>query len=153
MMKVKLEGFRELEEALSRLPKATGRGVLRRIAKGALKPIADQASSGAPRRSGKLAVGIAVSEKRTRRASKQVPKMKASEGVQMFMGPTSGSLAYAAFTEFGTVDTPAQPFMRPAWDGGATGALDYVKENLKAEIDKATAKVAAKAAKKAAAGG
>lgn len=67
---VRLEGFRELEAALRELPKATGKNVLRRVAKGALQPMADEAAAKAPRRSGALAYSIIVSEKRTKAAKK-----------------------------------------------------------------------------------
>lgn len=67
----------------------------------------------------------------------------------MAMGPASGvgSLNYASFDEFGTVDTPAFGFMRAAWDGGADRALDYVIENLGTEIAKAVARQAKRQAK------
>lgn len=149
MTTVTLEGFRELERALMDLPKATGKNVLKRIAKGALEPMADAAAARAPDRTGKLAFSISVSDRRTRRASRQVPKMRSDEGVQMFMGPASGTraLQYAAFDEFGTVDTPAFGFMRTAWDGGAMPALEYIKANLADEIAKAAARVAKRRAR------
>jgi len=157
MARLKLTGFRELERALSELPKATGKNVLRRIAKGALEPMADRASAKAPRESGKLAFSISVSEKRTRRArggsktkfSGGKFRADASTGIDMAMGPTAGQgvLGYATFVEFGTVDTAANPYMRPAWDGGAGQALDYIKDNLGAEIQKAADKRAKKLAK------
>lgn len=154
---VRLEGFRELERALTELPKATGKAVLRRVARGALEPMADSAAARAPVESGLLAFSMAVSEKRTRRARGKSTtrfvggkfRASASTGIAMAMGPSAGqgALQYAAHVEFGTVDTPAQPFMRPAWDGGADKALEYVKDNLGAEIDKAAARVATRRAK------
>lgn len=67
----------------------------------------------------------------------------------MAMGPAGGlgTLNYASFDEFGTVDTPAFAYMRSAWDNGAYQALDYIQANLWLEIDKAAAKVAKKRAK------
>lgn len=152
MTKVKLSGFRELDKALSELPKATAKNVLRRIAKGALAPMADNAQRLAPRDTGDLQVSIVVSEKRTRRA-KQAPKRQKvngkwrsdpSTGIEMAMGPASGKgvLNYATFREFGRVNQAAHPYMRPAWNGGAEGALDYIKDNLSEAIDKAAARVA-----------
>lgn len=159
-MKVKLSGFRELEKALAELPKATGKGVLRKVAKGALEPMADNAASMAPTDQGKLAFSIAVSEKRTRRAKGKSTirfaggkfKSDSSTGITMAMGPAggSGTLSYATFVEFGTIDTPAQPFMRPAWSSGAMRALEYIKDNLGAEIDRAAQRVAKRKARKAA---
>ena len=145
MSTVKLEGFKELERALAQLPKATGKNVLRRVAKAALDPVADMAANAAPHRSGRLAYSITVSEQRTRRAKKRGPK----QGIEMAMGPAGGlgTLQYASFDEFGTVDTPAFGFMRQAWDNGSSGALDTVKSSLSAEIMKAAQRRARKAAK------
>jgi HK97 gp10 family phage protein len=152
-----LTGFKELEQALRALPKATGKNSLRRVARGALEPMALMASARAPHRSGRLAYSISVSEKRTRRARKSTTRYvggglfraEASKGIEMAMGPGAGlgTLNYAAFDEFGTIDTPAFGFMRAAWDGGAYDALEYVKMNLSVEIDKATARFVKKQAR------
>lgn len=148
---VKLAGFRELEEALAQLPKATGKNVLRRVARGALEPMADVAAARAPSRTGKLAYSISVSQKATPRGTwnKGRYRVKSSTGIVMAMGPAKfgGVLNYATFDEFGTVDTPAFGFMRAAWDGGAVRALDYIKTNLRIEIEKSAAKLAKKRAK------
>jgi HK97 gp10 family phage protein len=143
-MVVKTRGFRELEKKLSELSEATGRNVLRRVAKGALEPMADVAAQKAPEDEGKLAFSIAVSEGRTRRARTGFQRIR---GIQMAMGPASGvgSLQYATFVEFGTIDTPAQPYMRPAWDTGKMNALDYVQDNLWREVEKAVGRVQRKA--------
>lgn len=143
-----LEGFRELESALAQLPKATGKNVLRRVAKGALEPMARQAESYAPVREGDLRESITVSERRTRRVNRS-GRFDRKTGVEMAMGPASGEgvLNYAALVEFGTVDTPAQPYMRPAWDSGQNRALEYVKDNLAREILDAARRVAHKGAR------
>ena len=143
-----LTGFRELEAALSELPKATGRNVLRRIGKGALEPMADRASERAPVEEGKLSFSIAVSEGRTRRA-KRSRRFDRKTGLEMAMGPASGSgaLNYASFVEFGTSDTSPQPYMRPAWDAGAQKALDHIKDALADEIGRAAKRIAGKRAR------
>lgn len=153
-----MSGFRELEKALAELPKATGKNVLRKIARGALEPMADIAASKAPEGTGNLAFSISVSEKRTRRAKKSTTvylgngrfRSAASTGVEVAMGPAggTGALYYATFQEFGRIDQAASPFMRPAWDAGAERALEYVKTNLAVEIDKAAARYAKRLAKR-----
>lgn len=158
---VTLEGFAELDRALTELPKATGKNVLRRIARGALEPMANMAAARAPHRTGRLAYSISVSEKRTPRAKWQNTTMgrtafvgghfraSASTGITMAMGPAGGLgvLPYASFDEFGTIDTPAFAFMRAAWDAGANQALEYIKTNLSIEIDKAAMRYARRQAK------
>lgn len=149
MTTVRLEGFNELERALHRLPgQATQRNVLRRVAKGALEPMADDAANKAPRDEGKLSFSIVVSERRTRRVAR-LGRFDRKTGVEMAMGPAAGlgTLTYATHVEFGTVDTAPQPYMRPAWDGGQNQALEYVKDNLWREIDKAAQRVARKGAR------
>jgi HK97 gp10 family phage protein len=160
-MGVTLKGFRELEEVLSNLPKATGKNVLRRVAKGALLPMAAKARQLAPSDQGDLRESITVSEKRTRRAKiggakfagsiggKASFRSSASTGITMAMGPSAGKgvLAYATFVEFGTIDTRAFPFMRPAWQSGKQPALVHVIMHLETEILKATKKRALKASR------
>jgi HK97 gp10 family phage protein len=144
---VTLSGFNEFEKGLRDLAKATSRNVLLRIGKASLEPLADKAASLAPTDEGKLAFSISVSDKRTRRVRKG---LKRKDGVEIAMGPANampGVLQYASFVEFGTVDTPPQPFMRPAFNSGANAVLDYIKDNLGDEILKAAAKVAKKRAK------
>ena len=147
-MTVQLTGFRELEATLSKWPKAMGRNVLRRVAKGALEPIADRARGMAPSDQGDLRASIKVSEKRTKRVAR-INRFDKNTGVEIAMGPTSGGavLNYASFVEFGTNDTRARPYMRPAWESGKTGALDYVIANLSKEVDRTAARLAKKAAR------
>lgn len=147
-MTVTLEGFRELERALNELPKNTGRNVLRRVGKGALEPMAEKARGMAPVDEGNLRDAIMVSEKRTKRVVRE-NRFDRNTGVEIAMGPISGAgvLNYATFVEFGTSDTRARPFMRPAWHGGKDEALEYVKANLGNEINKAAKRLAKKAEK------
>jgi HK97 gp10 family phage protein len=161
MATVTLSGFRELDRALSELPKATARNVLRRVGKAALQPMADAAAAKAPVDEGNLRISVVVSEKRTRRAGggtkagfvagkgfRRDPKTS----VDLAMGPGSGLgvLPYATFAEFGRQNQAADPFMRPAFDAGAQGVIDRIGESLGQEIDKAAKRLAKRAAKKAA---
>jgi len=137
MTRVKLSGFRELDHALAQLPKAVARNTLRRIGKEALEPMAAIAAARAPVDEGNLALSIAVSEQRTRRASRGGRDPKTS--IEIAMGPAGGfsALPYASFVEFGTVDTPAQPYMRPAFDQEAEATIKRLQESLAKEITKA----------------
>lgn len=148
---VRIEGFREFEAALAKLPQAMGRSVLRKVARGALEPMADAAQGKAPVAAvdgGQLRASIAVSERRTRRVRRGGRFDKAT-GLEMAMGPSSGEgvLSYATHVEFGTVDTAPQPYMRPAWDGGAGKALEYVKDHLWDELAAAAQRVAKRGAR------
>jgi HK97 gp10 family phage protein len=148
--RVSTSGFRELEEALSKLPKATGKNVLRRVARRELEPMKDSAVQLAPddpktvildiRRS------IKIEEVKAKRAYGSV-KYSASTGVSFLMGVDKRSF-HAKFQEWGTVHHPAQQFMRPTWDSGVEPLLERLKDSLWAEVKKASDKYAKKLAKR-----
>lgn len=152
MAKVKIEGLRELEAALSQLPKATGKNVLRRVLKARAEPMARMAASIAPDDPGTsgardLASSIAVSTKLSPRQRRQHRKMFRNDkaSVEMFVG--AGPLPHPHLQEFGTSKMGAQPFMRPSWDASKGPMLEGLKDDLWSEIAKAAARLAKKAAK------
>lgn len=139
---VKLEGFRELDAALGQLPKATGKNVLRRVAKARLQPIAEAMRRRAPddptTGGNDLKTSITVTTKN--------PKGNRKESlIEAHAGP--GRLPQAHMQEFGTVNHGPQPYARPAWDEGKDAVLDGVKDDLWTEIDKAATRLAKKAAR------
>lgn len=144
----KVEGLKELEEALRELPKATGKNVLRRALLKAGEPIASSAAALAPRLRGKLQMSIGTGTKLSRR-QKRLHRPEST--VEVFVG--AGALVQAITQEFGTVNHPAKPFMRPAWDGNKTKALDTIRDDLAEEIEKARQRLARKAARIAAKNG
>jgi HK97 gp10 family phage protein len=141
-VKFRIEGLRECEEALRELPKATGKNVLRRALMAAGQPILNAAQQLAPELTGTLKRSHAAGTRLTRRQRQQ---HKAESAVEIFVGP--GGLVQAITQEFGTVKAPAQPFMRPAWDGNKMAALKLVGESLADEIERARARLARKAAR------
>ncbi|UUP19508.1 HK97-gp10 family putative phage morphogenesis protein [Nitratireductor thuwali] len=143
---VKVDGLRELEKALAELPKATGKNVLRRTGRKALEPMRDDARAKAPKEEGHLEGSINIGTKLTRRQAKLHRKMFKNDkaAVELFMGPNDPA---AVPQEFGWEDGQAQPYMRPAWDANKSGALDIIKNEMWAEIEKAAKRLARKAAK------
>ena len=146
---VDVAGFRDLDRALGELPRATAKNVLRRVAKAELEPLANRAAQKAPEESGRLAFSITVSERGTRRA--EWYRRRQPHEFVMAMGPASGlgALYYATHVEFGTVDTPAQPYMRPTWDSGANPMQEGIRTRLWEEIRKAAARAARRATRRA----
>lgn len=143
MATVKVEGLRELEAALSQLPKATAKATLRRTLKAAAEPTRAAAQAKAPRETGRLQTSIIVGTKLTRRQRQQAKR----EGT-FFSEIHVGTANQAAVPqEFGTVNHPAQPFMRPAWDVTQDQALEIIKDQLGNEIEKSAARLARKAAR------
>jgi HK97 gp10 family phage protein len=176
-VKVKLEGFKEMDEALGELTKAAARGVLKRTATKALQPVAWMAKSLVPVDQGHLQKSIIVSDKvsgkKQNAGTRAYADVMASGGsassaqaalraanraaktgglsVTMYAGP--GQHPQAIFQEFGTFKEPPQPFLRPAWDGSKGGVFATVKADLTIEIAKAAKRAAAKAARLAKAAG
>jgi HK97 gp10 family phage protein len=141
----RIEGLDELVRNLGELPKATRRNVLRRVLLRRAEPIANQAAQIAPESSGKLAFSIAASTQLTRRQRRGA---KVNE-VEVYIGPAggTGALNYASFVEFGTIDTPAQPYMRSAWESGKERVLIQIGQDLGQEIEAAAGRLSRKAAR------
>lgn len=137
----KLEGLEQTVSNLTELPKATSRNVLRRTLTKNAQPVANLASHLAPHRTGRLSFSISVSTQLTRRHKGE----KVNE-VEVYIGPAGGlgALNYASFDEFGTVDTPARPFMRGAWYAKQNAVLLGITEDLKIEVERAVARLARK---------
>lgn len=139
-----IEGLPELIKALDALPKATARNTLKRVLTKAAKPILDAMEAKAPRDTGWTAGSIAISgslNPANRRDQKKEGKMFA----EVYVGSTRGSAAI--LQEYGTVNQPAHPYMRPSWDGTQNEALAIIEAELKTEIEKSAARYARKLAK------
>ena len=143
-VKVKVEGLREIKDALRQLTNSTAKSILRRVGKKRLKPVADRARSYAPEDQGELKDSITVSTKLSPRQKRQNRKPDRND-VEVYVG--AGPHPQAHLQEFGTKDAPPQPFMRPAWDAEKRGVLQGLKADLWAEIKKTAQRLARKAAK------
>jgi len=141
----KVEGLRELEAALADLPKATGKNVLKRVLLKAAKPIEDDAAANAPELSGRLRRDVKTGTRLTRRQAAMNRKLGKSE-VEVHVGVSDPA---GVQNEFGNEHQRPQPFLRPAWDANSEGALETIKSELGTEIDKAAARVAKRAARRA----
>lgn len=73
--------------------------------------------------------------------------------VELFMGPTQAGSKKNAIKrivqEFGSVNQPGQPYMRPAWDQDRGAMLERLKVTLWDEVQKTVARAAVRAAAKA----
>lgn len=174
-VRIKIGGLRELDSALGELSKATARNTLRRVLKRAGQPIADRASELAPddpatgtpdlhtsiivspkikNEVGKAEFAAVMKSGGTRAeavsAMRDARRAAGGEGsfAEMYIGPDAKQF-HAHLQEFGTVHHAPQPFMRPAFEEKKGEALDIIKRDLKAEIDKSVTRARARAAKKA----
>ena len=143
----KTQGFAELEKALAEeLPKATAKAVLRRTGVAALGRVEEKAKQLVPVDEGRLRDGIVTKPVRARRIS--ATRFARSTGVEIATGPTGRQAGgVGAFQEFGTVNMPANPFMRPAADGQAEAVIADVRDELAMQIDKAKTRIARKLAR------
>lgn len=141
---VKFEGGRELERALGELPKATARNVLKRALTKAARPVLEAMESRAPRDTGWTAGSIAISGT-LNPANRSDLKKEGKSFAEVYVGSTRGSAGI--LQEWGTINQPAQPYMRPAWDATKGGVAETTRREIKVELDKAAARLAKKAAK------
>lgn len=168
-MKVRMTGARDLDRALSNLKKAAARSVARKALTSAAEPMRVAAEAAAPVRSGTLKAAVHVSGRTKKRSDAGAAAfgaaLRAGQSVAdarlaaraanrnaglvtMFMGVES-AVGQGVLQEFGTARHAPQPFMRPAWDAHKQGALRIITDELRAEIDKAVARAARKAARDA----
>ncbi len=172
---MRVEGFKELESALLDMSRATARNVAIRALRRAAEPVREQAERLAPVRQGNLALSIVASPRAKNSVGKAeyaaamagglgkdaaVSAMRAarrsakgsSSIVEVHVGPRTGVgvIRYAHLIEFGSSQMPAQPYMRPAWDGQKDNALGRLRDDLATEIKKAVARAERRAARAAA---
>lgn len=147
----KIEGLRELERALTELPKATGKNVLRRTLLKIGRPIAeamrvrapDDPATGGNDLKGSINVATRLSRRQRALHKKMFKSDRAS--VEAFVG--AGFIPHAHMQEFGTVHHGPQPFARPAWDAEKMRALESVKKELENEIIKSANRLARRRAR------
>lgn len=164
---IKMAGFKELGAALDQLPKATAKATAVRVLKKAGEPIRAAAQASAPARPAgapDIFYGKGDNKKLRRpgtdkalwqmgtRLSKNQARLAKKEGkdfAEVYVGTRD---PVARILEFGTVDMPAHPMIRPAWSANAGNALATIGQELGTEIDKSAKRLARKAARLAAKG-
>lgn len=137
MITAKFIGGKELEAALLDLPKKVGRPAVLNALKDSAKPLVEELRATAPRLTGKSAATITA-------RSVKVPGFEESIAI----GPTKEGFPLM-LREFGTARQPARPWMRPRWDSHREAVLKRFAGDMRARIEKAAARYAAKMAKAA----
>lgn len=143
---VKVEGLREVEQAMEELSRAANRSVGRKALIEGGEILARTMRNLAPRDEGHLIESIDVGTKLTRR---QRSLHRKESDVEVFVGANDPA---AVTQEFGTEDHPPQPFARPAWAESQDAVLQRVGDVLMVEVDNRVKRARAKAAKLAAKG-
>jgi len=149
-----ISGWQDLEKGLRALGSDRAvRATMRRAILGAGEPIAADARSRVPVRSGGLRESIDVRPTLS-------PRQRADRGArplgpnsaESFIGPSWPEGAHGVLVEFGTQNrstkkgvnkgsTAAHPFMRPAWEAGKARALNEFGERLGHEIERSAARI------------
>lgn len=150
--KVEAQGFRDLDNVLGELPKATAKNTMRRAMLEALAPMAREYAERLVAAGAVLTGALRDSAKATNKLSRrQAALNRKAEGksyVEVFMGP--GPLPQATQDEFGNAHQAPRPTLRQTWDEGWRDLLDRVRVALEAQIEKSVARLARKAARDAA---
>lgn len=148
---VRVEGFRELDAALTDLvnsvggSRATGKNVLKRTLNTATNPIETAAAANAPSLTGLLVRDVKTGTRLTRRQARAA-KRAGKSTVEVHVGVADPA---GMQTEFGNDHQQAEPWLRPAWDAHSPGALTTIKTELGREIEKARVRNARKVARMA----
>ena len=155
---MKINGLKELDLAMARLPYEIQGKPLRAATSRAAKLIRDEAIARAPEDTGNLKesiyryrsrsqslpgrevfiVGVRRGPRR-RYANTRFNRRKGRVGKTYF---EQGKAFYWRFLEFGTAKMQKRPFLRPAFEDNKVAAVNVIKERLRIEIDKAARKYA-----------
>lgn len=140
----RVDGLRDVDRALSELPKATARGVTRRVLIKAAEPVERAAVNNAPEFTGALKKDIETGAKLTKAQARTAKRLGKSE-VEVHIGVVDPA---GVQTEFGNAHQAAKPWFRPAWDGTQNEALDIIKDEYAGEIEKTRGRLARRAARR-----
>lgn len=178
-MGIAIEGFKELDEQLSKLSRSGGKAAMRRALKTAATPFTEAAQAAAP--VGKYDhmpdfESFADSKKdKTDEGDKSEPKkrrkrkggyLKASIGISTKLNKAQrklerkegrdsvkifvgSSAPHAHLVEFGTVRASPRPFLRPTWEAHKDQVLERLKVEMWKEVLKTIDRSNKMAARKA----
>jgi HK97 gp10 family phage protein len=179
IIKVRVEGLREVGQAFDELSKATARNVAKRALIQAAQPMVEMASrlapdnpeTGAPDLHSSIVASAKIkntvgnaefaavmaaggTKGEAIGALRDARRASAGEGsfAQAYVGPVSSTkrrAIKAIVQEFGSVKQSPRPYMRPAFAATAQQVISGVGAILKVEIGKAVARAQARALKKA----
>jgi len=139
---VKVEGLRELDQALSQFTPTKRRAIGRVALDNAGEIVARAARAKVPVNTGGLRESIDVSGTLSRSQKTQHTKQAEQE---RFIGPDNRPAAH--IQEFGGNGAPPQPYLRPAWDEMKDEVLQRIQDELIVGIEKAVQSAARRAAR------
>lgn len=124
VQRTRIQGARELERVLKRLPAQIRGKVLQSAVMAGAAPIRREAKANAPVDDGTLRKSIVARKDKASGASAAVK-----------IGPTRKGF-YGLFAEFGTSRQSAKPWLRPAFESTKRAALERIGKALARNIEK-----------------
>lgn len=135
--KIQVQGLKELQVAMRDLPRKLQRSTIQKALRAAALPMRDDARSRVPVNTGAVRRQIVVQRSRLFTGKngifgvvlrvRAINKRMRAKGV--------ADPFYWKFLEFGTSKMPAQPFMRPAFEGNKQRALDVLTSSIRTGIE------------------
>lgn len=122
---MKVEGLRELGNALKELDSRTQKRIIRSATAAGARIIAKEARDRVPEKTGNVRKNI-----RTKNLRPTTPGLQETAVGVRVRGKTGDSAFYWRFLEFGTVKMEAKPFIRPAFEVKKVEAANRIKEQL-----------------------
>ena len=136
-----LKGFEGLEKKLLLLQRTVGKGAakpMRVAVRRGLAPVLSAAKASVPVDTGALSKELRINVKRPSGRDRRSPYVSRDDTIIGTVSVKSDNKSLAA--EFGTEDTPAQPFLIPSLEDNAVQVLSITGKVLFTEIDKLAAK-------------
>ncbi|MFS0736935.1 HK97-gp10 family putative phage morphogenesis protein [Sphingomonas sp. 1P06PA] len=123
-MSVRIDGLKDVEARLEKLRSAAAAGEVRAALKAGGEVIASRAKELVPVDTGALRDSIEV----------QLPSGNAPTAI---VGAREPQGFYDNYIEFGTVNMPPQPFLRPAWEEQRDDAQRIVSKHMRGSVKRA----------------
>lgn len=150
----KIDGLRELNDALKKLPEAVAKNVLRGATNAGASVIRAEAKQRAPVYTGSLiardhpppgTLKKSIIQRQARQLSSLVKQVfhvgvRSGRGVKDKAGRSLDAY-YWRFVEFGTSKMAARPFLRPAFEAKKMAAVEAIRKYLAERIPREAAKL------------
>lgn len=133
---IKVEGLRELGNAIKELDSRVQKRIARSATAAGARVIANEAKRLVHVDSGNVKKNIRTANLK----SNQPGVQETAVGVRV-NGKTKDSAFYWTFLEFGTAKMAPKPFLRPAFESQKMRAAERVKEQLATRLDAEVAKI------------
>ena len=129
---MEIHGLKGVEEALSQAGPKLAKAALRKALRAGGKHFVNAAKSRAPVKTGGLRDAIAMTVKMS--PKQQSGSVKIGPKRDKEKGNESPGV-YGMYSEFGTKNMPARPWLRPAFDATAASAQDAFTSEIRAGIE------------------